>query len=131
MLAERTRFSIFQSNLRKIEKHNINYNNGLESYYLGINQFTDLTDDEFTRIYLTYQKSELKNVEFERPTTTAPPASIDWIKKGAVLGVKDQGQCNAYWAFSAVSENVIKNIHDFRSPIFSDILGKQILLLRK
>jgi len=46
------RKAIFLRNLAKIEEHNANTKN---TYTLGINQFTDLTDAEFQAIYLTLQ----------------------------------------------------------------------------
>ena len=42
-----TRQAIFESNLQKISEHNAKYLKGEVSYEMGVNQFTDLTLDEF------------------------------------------------------------------------------------
>ncbi|XP_074028344.1 cystein proteinase inhibitor protein salarin [Leptinotarsa decemlineata] len=44
---ETRRFEIFKNNLNKIREHNERYDAGEESYFMGINQFADLTDEEF------------------------------------------------------------------------------------
>ena len=49
---EQYRKNIFLRNLIKIEEHNANPKN---TYTLGVNQFTDLTQAEFEAIYLTLQ----------------------------------------------------------------------------
>lgn len=44
------RFRIFKDNVRAIENHNARYRNDLETYELGINQFSDLSHNEYLNI---------------------------------------------------------------------------------
>ncbi|KAG8385456.1 hypothetical protein BUALT_Bualt03G0047200 [Buddleja alternifolia] len=99
-----TRFKIFKENVEFIDSFN---NVGSRAYKLGINEFADLTNEEFRASrngykMASHQKS-FDNTAFKYENVTAVPASMDWRKKGAVTGVKDQGQCGCCWAFSAVA----------------------------
>ena len=49
---ESERRAVFEANLDTIEAHNVKYEKGLSSYKMGINQFTDMTYEEFSNTVL-------------------------------------------------------------------------------
>lgn len=100
-LAEKEmRFTIFKENAELVEAFSRGGNKG---FNLTLNNFADLTDEEFQDFYTGYSKSSkayspgmsmAKNdTFFKYANLESVPSSIDWRKKGAVTPVKDQGQC--------------------------------------
>ncbi|KAL6504715.1 hypothetical protein OROHE_023473 [Orobanche hederae] len=103
------RLSVFGENYEFVTQHNTRAD---YSYTLSLNAFADLTNHEFKAKYLGLSPSESDLVirlntgpcETEGPDLLKGsdiPSSLDWRRRGAVTGVKDQGSCGACWSFSA------------------------------
>jgi KDEL-tailed cysteine endopeptidase len=98
-----TRFQIFGANLRNILAHNLDTR---QNFTMGVNQFTDLTAEEFKEKYVGGLKPDSVMVgsygcKSFSSSASGAPISVDWRTKGAVSSVKDQGQCGSCWTFSA------------------------------
>ncbi|XP_022763814.1 cysteine protease XCP1-like [Durio zibethinus] len=97
------RFEVFKDNLKHIDKRN----KEISSYWLGLNEFADLSHEEFKNKYLGLKSEVFRKTQspgdFTYRDVTDLPKSVDWRKKGAVTPVKNQGSCGSCWAFSTVA----------------------------
>ena len=97
-----TRFDIFRKNFIGILAHNADFS---QNFTMGVNQFTDLTPEEFRAQYVGGLKTEVGSFGCKSFSSGASgaPSSIDWRAKGAVNPVRDQGQCGSCWAFATTA----------------------------
>ncbi|XP_044156097.1 cathepsin O [Bufo gargarizans] len=126
-LPSQERYQVF---LKSLERHrflNSDARNTSDAHY-GINQFSDLSVEEFTNTYL--RSHPPRNKDYYVPKKKAfgeksLPLQFDWRDKNLVTGVKNQLDCGACWAFSIVG--AIESANAISGNPLEDLSVQQVI----
>jgi hypothetical protein len=102
-----SKYNTFKQNVNAVMAHNA----GNHSYTMAINEFGDLSFDEFSARFGLKSVGTVDSPATPPPAPRAPakrvfrdiPAKVDWREKNVVSAIKQQGHCGSCWAFSATA----------------------------
>ena len=104
-------------NVQQINQHN---SNPSKTYTQGINEFTDISHEDFVQKYTGFKMDAANLAKNQRTSPSKPnvksgstaPTWVDWRTQGYVLPIKNQGSCGSCWTFATTSGNEVALIRN-------------------
>uniref|UniRef100_A0A3P8UU44 Cathepsin O n=1 Tax=Cynoglossus semilaevis TaxID=244447 RepID=A0A3P8UU44_CYNSE len=116
------RFLHFREATKRHTYRNL-FSTATHSAKYGVNQFSDLSQDEFRDVYLRANTDTVPL--FSGQKTEGLPAKFDWRDKAVVAPVQNQQACGSCWAFSVVG--AVQSAHAIAGSPLQQLSVQQVV----